>query len=133
MNHKAVEHAFGVHSAHRVERRGFHLARPLVFAVSCSAALALALVGPWFTASASAQTMGEYGGVTAQSAGAASSMPKIGAPALGRQATSTPRNSSAARHSEGIRTYETPSNDRSEDDKDTDKSDNSRGDWEQVK
>jgi hypothetical protein len=130
MKHKAVENALG---AHQVTWQGFHFARPLLLAASCSAALALALVGPGFTASASAQTMSEYGGVTAQSAGAASSMPKIGAPSLGRQTNSAPGNSSGTQHSEEIRTYETPANDRSRDDKDTDKSDDSPGDWEQVK
>jgi hypothetical protein len=131
MNNNPVENALGVLSGRALKRRGFHFARPLVLAAYCFAALALALVGPGFTASA--QTMGEYGGVTAHSAGAAASMPKVGAPDLGRQVNSAPGNPSGASHHEEIRTYETPSNDRSEDDKDTDKGDNSRGDWDQVK
>jgi hypothetical protein len=67
------------------------------------------------------------GGVTAHSAGAAASMPKIGAPDLGSHVNSVPDHPSSARHSEEIRTYETPSKDRSENDKDTDKEDNSHG------
>jgi hypothetical protein len=133
MNHNAVEDSLGVLNARALERHGFHFARPLVLAASCFAALALALVGPGFTISASAQTMGEYGGVTAHGAGAAASMPKMGAPDLRGQVSSTPSNSSGASHGEEIRTYETRSNERSEDDKDTGKGDNSHGDWEQVK
>jgi hypothetical protein len=133
MNHNVVENALGALSARPLERRGFHLARPLVLAASCFAALALALVGPSFTVVARAQTMGEYGGVTAKSAGAAASMPKMGAPDLGMQVNSGPNNPSGTSHREEIRTAETPSNDRSEDDKDTDKGDNAGGDWEQVK
>src|SRR5579863_7793165 len=100
MKPKAVENTLSVINAHRakwqschfastspVRRRRFHFARPLLLAAAGSA-LALALIAPGFTGSASAQTMGEYGGVTAQSAGAASSMPKIGAPNLGRQTNS---------------------------------------------
>ena len=133
MNHNAVKNALGVLNARPLERRGFHFARPLALAASCFAALALALVGPGFTVSASAQTMGEYGGVTAHSAGAAASMPKINAQDLRAQVSSAPSNPSGASHGEEIRTYETPSNQRSEDDKDTGKGDNSQGDWEQVK
>jgi hypothetical protein len=133
MNHNAVENALGSLSARPLERRGVHFARPLVLDASCVAALALAFVGPGFTVSASAQTMGEYGGVTAHSAGAAAAMPKVAAPDLGRQGNFTPGNPSGASHNEEIRTYEAPSNDRSEDDKDTNKGNNSRGDWEQVK
>jgi hypothetical protein len=133
MNHNVVENALGVLSARPLERRGFHFAKPLVLAPYCFAALALALVGPGFTVSASAQTMGEYGGVTAHSVGAAASMPKVAAPDLGRQVNSAPGNPSGASHNDEIRTYETPSNDRSENDKDTDKDDSSHGDWEQVK
>jgi hypothetical protein len=97
------------------------------------AALALALAGPGFIAPAAAQTMGEYGGVTAHSAAAASSMPKIEAPELGNQSNSAHSNPSGSNHTEEIRSYEVPSTARSKgDDKDTD-SGNARGDWEQVK
>lgn len=97
------------------------------------AALALVLAGPGFIAPAAAQTMGEYGGVTAHSAAAASSMPKIGAPDLGNRTNSAHSNPSGSNHTEEIRTYEVPSTARSDrDDKDTD-TDNARGDWEQVK
>jgi hypothetical protein len=77
--------------------------------------------------------MGEYGGVTAQSAGAASSMPKIGVPSLGQQANSPQGGYSGSQHSEETRTYEPPSNARSRDDQDNDRRDDSPGDWEQVK
>jgi hypothetical protein len=133
MNHNAVENALDLLSMRPLERRGFHCSRPLVLATSCFVALALVLVGPGFTVSASAQTMGEYGGVTAHSVGAAASMPKVAAPDLERQVNSAPGNPSGASHNEKIRTYETPSNDRSENDKDTDKDDSTHGDWEQVK
>jgi hypothetical protein len=129
MNKNAVD----ILSARPLGRSGFRFARPLVLGASCLTALVLALVGPGFTVSAGAQTMGEYGGATAQSAGAAASMPKIGAPDLGRRVNSAPGNPSGASHTEEIQTYETPSNDRSDDDKDTDKGDNSHGDWAQVK
>src|ERR1700686_5331099 len=104
MNHSAVENAFDVLSARPLERRAFHFARPLVLAAACFAALALALVGPGFTVSAGAQTMGEYGGVIAHSAGAAASMPKVGAPDLGRHVNSAPGPSAESRN-KGIRTY----------------------------
>jgi hypothetical protein len=133
MKHKAVNNAFALLHTRPMQRHGFRYARPLLLAAAGCAALALALVGPGFTGSASAQTMGEYGGVTAQSAGAASSMPKIGAPSLGRQTTSPQGNYSGSQHSEETRTYEPPSNDRARDDKDNDRRDDSPGDWEQVK
>ena len=142
MKDKAVENALGVIIANRTKWlgfhfvgawRGFHFARPLLLAAAGSAALALALVAPGFTRSASAQTMGEYGGVTAQSAGAASSMPKIGAPSLGRQTNSPQGSYSGSQHSEETRIYEPPSNDRARDDQDNDPRDDSPGDWQQVK
>jgi hypothetical protein len=133
MNHKVADDAFAVLGARPVAWRGFHFARPLLMAAAGSAVLALAIFAPGFSGSASAQTMGEYGGVTAQSAGAASSMPKIGAPSLGRQTNSAPGSSSGSQHTEEIRTYDPPSNDRSRDDQDTDQRDDSPRDWEQVK
>jgi hypothetical protein len=102
-------------------------------AAARTAAFALAVAGSGFVAPAAAQTMGEYGGVTAHSAAAASSMPKIGAPDLGHQTNSAHSNPSGSSHTEEIRTYEMPSSARSSaDDKDKDTG-NSRGDWEQVK
>jgi hypothetical protein len=145
MKDKPVENALSVINAHRtkwqgfhftgarrVQRRGLRFASPFLLAAA-GATLALALVAPGFTGSASAQTMGEYGGVTAQSAGAASSMPKIGAPSLGQQTNSPQESYSGSQHSEDTRTYEPPSNDRSRDDQDNDRRDDSPGDWEQVK
>jgi hypothetical protein len=97
------------------------------------AALALTLIGPGFIVPAAAQTMGEYGGVTANSAAAASSMPKIAAPDLGNQNNSVRSNPSSLNHTEEIRTYEVPSTARlNGDDRNTDTGD-SRGDWEQIK
>jgi hypothetical protein len=132
MKHKAVDSAFALLYTRPAKRRAFHFARPLLLAAAGSA-LALALVAPGFTGSACAQTMGEYGGVTAQSAGAASSMPKIGAPSLGRQTNSPQGNYSGSQRSEETRTYEPHSNDRSRDDRDNDQRDDSPRDWEQVK
>jgi hypothetical protein len=105
MNHNAVENALSVLSTRPLQRRELHFARIFGLAAACSVALALALVGPGFSVSASAQTMGEYGGVIAHSAGAATSMPKIGAPDLGSHVNSVPDNPSGASHSEEIRTY----------------------------
>lgn len=134
MNHNAVVDAFAMLRTRPGQRRRFPFARPVLLLASYAAALALALLGPGFTASAGAQTMGEYGGVTAQSAGAASSMPKIGAPSLGNQTGSTSRNSSRAQHNEETRTYDDPpSNHRSREDRNSDENDDSPSDWEQVK
>jgi hypothetical protein len=94
---------------------------------------AFVLVGPGFVGSAAAQTMGDYGGVTAHSAAAASSLPKIETPDLGSQRSSGGTNPSSPSHTEEIRTYEVPSTTRSDkDDKDTD-TNSSRAYWEQVK
>jgi len=133
-HHNAVEDARSVTSMRSLKRRGrFHFARPLWLTAAGIGALAMALVGPGFTRSASAQTMGEYGAITAHSAGAASSMPKVYAPDLGRQTGSDSSNSSDASQGGDVQTYDPPSNDRSNDDKDTSKDDNPHGDWDQVK
>jgi hypothetical protein len=94
---------------------------------------AFALVGPGVVGPATAQTIGESGGVTAHSAAAASSMPKIEAPDLGNQTSSGDTNPASPSHTEEIRTYEVPSTTPSDkDDKDKD-TNGSRADWEQVK
>ena len=125
--------SFHFASTSSVQQRGFRFAGALLLAAAGCAALALALVAPGVTSSAHAQTMGEYGGVTAQSAGAASSMPKVGAPSLGARTNSAPGNYFGSQHTEEIRTYDPPANDRSRDDQDTDQRDDSPKDWEQVK
>ena len=129
MSHTPVEIALDAATVRPPGRRGF-LKRPLRLVAVCLPVLAL--VGPGLTVSASAQVMGEYGGVTAHSAAAASSMPKVSAPNLGTQVYS-PRDESSEGASEEDRTYDAPSNVRSEDDKDTDKGDDAHGDWNQVK
>ena len=96
------------------------------------AAIALVLGGADFVTTASAQTMGEYGGVTANSAAAASQMPKIEPPDLGRQENSGSDPSPGPTHTEEIRTYQIPATDRSNEDKDAD-TDSSQEEWQQVK
>jgi len=103
-----------------------------IFSYARVAALAFALIATGFVVTAAAQTMGEYGGVTANGAAAASSMPKIGAPRLGNQENSAGITLPGPSQTEEIRTYEAPSIDRSRDDKDTD-TDSSHDEWEQVK
>src|SRR5579863_8599403 len=106
MNNNRFESSLRVLNALPRERRRSHFAKALALAAACLIALALALVGPGFTNSAGAQTMGEYGGVMAQSAGAAASMPRVAAPDLGRQLNSGPNNPSAASRTEESRTYD---------------------------
>jgi hypothetical protein len=134
MNHNAVENVLDRQNAHSLKRRPYR-ARPLVAAVAGLAAVALMLAGPVFTALASAQTMGEYGGVTAHSAAAASSMPKVYAPNIPGQANSAaPSDSSSASNNQEVQTYEPPANASADDDKTTDKDDNSSSnDWQQTK
>jgi len=103
-----------------------------IFAALLVPALALALVGFGCTGTAAAQTMGEYGGVTAQGAGAASSMPRIGAPDFGKDANSAGNNPSGRTHSEDIRTFEGPATDQPEKNQRVD-TNSSQDDWQQVK
>jgi hypothetical protein len=135
MSHHAVENVLDGVNAHSLKRRGIYFARALALAAAGFAVLALALVGPGFTASASAQTMGEYGGVTAHSAAAASSMPKVYAPNIpGLANSAAPSDSSSASDSQEVQTYEPPANASADDDKNTDKDNNSSSsDWQQTK
>jgi hypothetical protein len=103
-----------------------------IFSTLFVTALALALVGFDRMGTAAAQTMGEYGGVTAQGAGAASSMPKIGAPDFGKDANSAGNNPSGPTHSEDIRTFESPATDQPEKNQRVD-TNSSQDDWQQVK
>jgi hypothetical protein len=129
MNHNGLE----LPTVNPMKRRRSHFVRPVVLAAACCAALAFALVGPGFSRSANAQAMGEYGAMTAHSAGASSSMPKVGAPDLAGHTNAVPDNRPHARRSKDTQTYDSPSNDRSANDNDTDKDDSPHGNWDQVK
>jgi hypothetical protein len=133
MNHNAAVSELEAMRNYPSDRRGHYFTRPVVAAAMGCAVIALMLIGPGFAVPARAQTMGEYGGVTAQSAHMAATMPRVGAPDIAGHANSAPASAAASSGSQQVQTYDTPSNDRSDDDKDADKADNSHTDWDQVK
>jgi hypothetical protein len=65
MNHNPSANKLDRLNVRPLDCRGFDIGRPVALAVACFSVIALMLVAPGFTSSASAQTMGEYGGVTA--------------------------------------------------------------------